>query len=180
MPAVLTGGAAFKPISITPEDSQFLESRQYDASVICGQIFRVPPHMIGIVDRTTSWGVGIEQQELGFVRNTLMGYLARGERALTAIHPPGQFVKFDLSERLRGDRLQRFQAHSLGIAGGFMVPDEARALEDMPPLPGGVGQTALAPINSTSLKALVDQSVADHQQQQQVAAGRAGDQPQQP
>lgn len=166
LPAVLTGGAKFNPITIKLEDLQFLQSRQYDASVICGQIFRVPPHMIGIVDRTTSWGTGIEQQELQFVRNTLVGYLTRGERALTDVHPPGQFVKFDLRERLRSDTLQRYQAHSLGIAGGFVLPDEARAQEDMPPLPDGIGQMALAPINAQTLKAMVDESIAAAKEQQ--------------
>jgi HK97 family phage portal protein len=162
-PAVLTGGAKFQPITITPEQAQFLQSRQYSASVISGQIFRVPPHMIGIVDRTTSWGTGIEQQEMGFVRNTLIGYLSRGEDALTAVHPPGQFVRFDLSERLRGDRLQRAQAATLEIASGYLLPDEARAQEDRPPLPGGIGQTALAPINAQALQELAHQSIAANQ-----------------
>lgn len=180
LPAVITGGATFKPITITPEQAQFLQSRQYSASQISGQIFRVPPHMIGIVDRTTSWGTGIEQQEMGFVRNTLIGYLARGEQALTAEHPRGQYVKFDLSERLRGDKLTRYQAHALGIASGFVLPDEARAEEDLAPLEGGIGRTALAPINAQTLKQMASQSIQSQQQKQNVAAGQSGDQPQQP
>lgn len=151
LPAVLTGGTKFNPITMKLEDLQFLQSRQYDASVISGQIFRIPPHMIGIVDRTTSWGTGIEQQQIGYVRDTLMGYLIRGERALTALHPPGQFVKFDLSERLRGDRLQRYTAYNLGRLGGWLNADEIRAEEDMPPLPNGEGQEYLVPINSELL-----------------------------
>jgi HK97 family phage portal protein len=167
LPAVLTGGMKFEAISITPEQAQFLQSRQYSASTISGQIFRVPPHMIGIVDRTTSWGTGIEQQEMGFVRNTLIGYLSRGEEAITAEHPAGQFMKFDLSERLRGDRLQRAQAASLEIASGYLLPDEARADEDRSPLPGGIGQTAMAPINAQSLKQMSQASIQQVQQQQQ-------------
>jgi HK97 family phage portal protein len=163
LPAVLTGGAKFNPITITPEDAQFLQTRQFSAGVICGQIFRVPPHMIGLVDRTTSWGTGIEQQEMGFVRNTLLGYLVKLERALTRIHPPGQFVKFDLTERLRGDRLQRAQAQTLGIANGSLLPDEARAEEDRPPLPDGIGQTPLAPINAQPLAAMALASIAAQQ-----------------
>lgn len=165
LPAVLTDGAKFNAIQITPEDSQFLQSRQYDASTISGQIFRVPPHMIGIVDRTTSWGTGIEQQELGFVRNTLIGYLTRGERALTALHPPGQFVKFDLSERLRGDKLQRYQAYSLGRLGGWLSADDIRASEDEPPLPDGQGQEYLVPANTTLLEAALKQISTGQQQQ---------------
>ncbi len=156
MPAVLTGGATFKPISITPQDSQFLESRQFSQSEISGMIFRVPPHMIGLVSRTTSWGTGIAQQEQGFVTNTLMGYLARLEEALTALGAQdGRIVKFDVGQRLRGDKLQRYQAYGLGIAGGFLCPDDARAAEDLPPLPDGLGQTFMVPINSQTLEQAV-------------------------
>jgi phage portal protein BeeE len=116
--------------------------------------------------RTTSWGTGIEQQEMGFTRNTLIGYLSRGERMMTALHPPGQYVKFDLRERLRGDRLQRAQASTLEIASGYLLPDEARADEDRPPLPDGIGQTAIAPINAQSLKQLAEASIAANQPQQ--------------
>ena len=149
--AVVTGGGHFKPITITPEQAQFLESRQFSAATISGQIFRVPPHMIGIVDRTTSWGTGIEQQEMGFVRNTLIGYISRGEAALTRVHPAGQFVKFDLTERLRGDKLQRYTAYNLGRLGGWLNADEIRAEEDLSPIPDGEGQEYLVPINSELL-----------------------------
>jgi len=172
LPAVLTGGAKIsQPITINPQDAQFLETRQFSASTISGQIFRVPPHMIGIVDRTTSWGTGIEQQELGFVRNTLIGYLTRGEQAMTALHPPGQFVKFDLTDRLRGDRLSRFTGHNLARLGGWMNADEIRATEDMPPLPGGQGQEYLVPINSELLTAAIEAAKQLQQQQQPPAQG---------
>jgi HK97 family phage portal protein len=166
IPAVLTGGARFKAISINPEDSQFLETRQYDAATISGQIFRVPPHMLGIVDRTTSWGTGIEQQEMGYVRNTLIGYLVRGEQMMTALHPGGQFAKFDLSVRLRGDKLSRYTAHNLGRLGGWLNADEIRAEEDMAPLPEGEGERYLVPINSELLTAAIaaaQQSIRDQQ-----------------
>lgn len=161
LPAVLTGGTQFKAISITPEDSQFLESRQFSQGEICGMLFRVPPHMVGIVDRSTSWGRGIEQQETGFVRNTLAGYLVRGERALTALHPPNQFVEFDIGQRMRGDKLERYQAYSLGMLGGWEFADEIRAEEGKPPLPEGIGQTVLAPINTEPLTAMLEKVKAE-------------------
>jgi len=164
LPAVLTGDAKFNPITITPEDSQFLESRQFSQSQISGMIFRVPPHMIGIVDRSTSWGTGIEQQERGYVTNTLSGYYGRLEAALTAVHPANRFVRANLSERLRGDTLQRYQAYGLGIASGFLCQDDARAAEHMPPLPDELGQTYLMPINAEPLKQAVMESIAASKQ----------------
>jgi HK97 family phage portal protein len=56
LPAVLSGGVKFNPTMINPQDSQFIESKAFTESQICGRVFRVPPHMVGIVDRSTSWG----------------------------------------------------------------------------------------------------------------------------
>jgi HK97 family phage portal protein len=120
LPAVLTGGTEWKPITMNHADAQFLEQMQFSESVISGRIYRVPPHMLGMVDRNTSWGAGIEQQELGFVRNTLLIWLARWEDLLTSWLPKGQFVTFDLSSRLRGDTLQRFLAYQIARVCGFM------------------------------------------------------------
>ena len=140
-------------------------------------IFRVPPHMIGIVDRSTSWGTGIEQQEMGFVRNTLQGYITRYERAMTAAHGGTTFVKMDLSHRLRGDKLQRYQAYSLGILGGFLCADDIRAAEDMPPVPGGIGKTFLAPINTEPLQNALQTSTQQSQQAATQAQAASGDSP---
>lgn len=160
LPAVLTAGATFKPVTITPEDSQFLESRGFSAGEISGMIYRIPPHMIGLVDRTTSWGTGVEQQELGYTRNTLQDYIGRLQDSLTALHPPGQFVNVDLNHRLRGDTLQRAQAGSLMLLAGAFCADEVRALFDMPELPDGEGKNVYVPVNTELLQAALAQVTA--------------------
>lgn len=158
LPAVLTEGAVFNPIQITPEDSQFLQSRGYTEQQICGRIFRVPPHMVGIVDRTTSWGTGIEQQERGFATNTLSGYVTRAERLFTSFAPSGQFANLNLAHRLRGDTLQRSQAGSLGMLAGWLCADDVRGgLFDMPPVPGGKGKEFYVPINTELLRLALEQ-----------------------
>jgi HK97 family phage portal protein len=53
LPAILTDSATFKPITISPNDAQLLEALGFSEQQICGRIFRVPPHMVGIVDKTT-------------------------------------------------------------------------------------------------------------------------------
>ena len=160
LPAVLTDGATFKPVTITPEDSQFLQSRGFSAGEISGMIYRIPPHMIGLVDRTTSWGTGVEQQELGYTRNTLQDYIGRLQESLTALHPPGQYVNLDLNHRLRGDTLQRAQAGSLMMLAGAWCADEVRALFDMPVAPNGQGNQFFAPINTELLQAALAQVAA--------------------
>ena len=134
LPAVLTGGARFNALSITPDDAQFLQTKQYTAGEISGLIYRIPPHMLGIVDRTTSWGTGIEQQELGFVRNTLGAWLKKWQAAFNRCVPEGQHVKFDLRDRLRGDTLQRMQAYQIERMIGLRSVNEMRPEEGWEPL----------------------------------------------
>lgn len=151
MPAVLTEGTKFNPIAVNPKDMQFLESRQFTAAEISGLIYRVPPHMLGIVDRTTSWGMGIQQQELGFVRNTLLAKVKRIEVAFNRILPKGQHVKFDLRHRLEGDTLQRLQGYMLERTMALRTINEQRVAEGWPPLDVVLYPWAddpMAPLNS--------------------------------
>ena len=105
--------------------------------------------MLGDVDRTTSWGKGIEQQAIGFVTYTLTPWLVRIEQACNVLFPPGSraFMKFNVDGLLRGDQKSRYDAYAIGIQSGFRNPDEVRALEDLPPIPGGKGQEFMKPLN---------------------------------
>lgn len=156
LPAVLTNGAKFNPITMSLQDAQFLEQMQFSASAISGMIWRVPPHMLGIVDKTTSWGKGIEQQEIGFVVNTLGIWIRRWEDLIRSWLPKGQFVTFDLSERLRGDTLQRWSTYQIGRVIGAMNNVEIRKAERMP-IPTDPDELAAlsdygAPLNSAPIK----------------------------
>ena len=66
--AVLEEGMAYKPISLPPEDSQFLETKQFSVTEIC-RIFRVPPHLVADLSRATF--SNIEYQSLNFVMHSL-------------------------------------------------------------------------------------------------------------
>lgn len=146
LPAVLSGGFTWKPITITPEESQFLETRKMQVTEIA-RLFGVPPHMIGDLEKSTSWGTGIEQQSIGFVTYTLRPWLSRIEAALSQIVPGGQFVKFNVDGLLRGDIKSRYEAYRVAVEGGWMSPDEVRELEDRAPIPGGVGKGFRQPLN---------------------------------
>lgn len=157
-PAVLTAGAKWTQIAINPDDAQFLQTRDFQRHEIAS-FFRIPEHMLGFQDRTSSWGSGIEQMEIGFVINTLRGWLSRIESYLSDLLPRSQICKFDLRGRLRGDTLQRFQAYTLARNGGWMNIDEIRELEDMPALPDGLGQAYFAPLNFAPMDQILDGSV---------------------
>lgn len=147
-PAIMSGGVKWRPIALTPNESQFLETRQFQRSEIA-MWFRVPPHMIGDTTKSTSWGTGIEQQSIGFVTYTLRPWLTCIEQVFTALLPRGQFAKFNIDGLLRGDVKARWEAYRLGRDAGVYSVNDIRALEDLPPVDGGEGR--IQPMNFVPL-----------------------------
>jgi len=152
--AVLGRGANFHPVSISPHDAQLLEERRFQLSEIA-RLFGVPPHMLGDVDRSTSWGSGIEEQTHGFLTFTLQAHINRFEHAvndsLLRKGSTGRFLKFDLGGLLRGTTLQRYQAYAVGY-GRWLSVNEIRRDEDLSPIEGG--DDVLAPQNLIPLEDL--------------------------
>ena len=136
LPAVLTNGFNWQSLSISPEESQFLETRQFQRSEIC-MMYGVPPILIGDTKETTAWGTGVEQITLGAVTYTFSAWTACIESELSAMLPRGQFVRFDYNALLRGDTESRFNAHKAAITGTFKTINEVRAEEEMDPVKGG-------------------------------------------
>lgn len=133
-PGVLTGGATWQPISVNAHDAQFLETRKFQVAEIA-RLFGIPPHMIGDVERSTSWGSGIEQQQIGFVQYSINPRLSRLEAAFNQLLPRGQFLKWNVNGLLRGDSKSRAEFYSKGIQNGWFLRSEARQLEDLPKVP---------------------------------------------
>ncbi|MBQ9632459.1 MAG: phage portal protein [Lachnospiraceae bacterium] len=139
--AVLEEGMAYKPISLPPEDSQFLSTREFGVEEIC-RIFRVPPHMVQDLKRATF--SNIEHQSIDFVVHTLDPWLVRIEKAivkdlLIEDEKDLYFPKFNVDGLLRGDYKSRMDGYSVGISTGIISPNEARRKENMPPLPEDEG-----------------------------------------
>lgn len=141
-PMVLEGGTKWEQLTINPEDAQMLESRAFSIEEVC-RFFGVPPHMVGHTEKTTSWGTGLEQQTLGFQKFTLRRRLKRIEQAAEKqlLTPndraQGITVEFNLEGLLRGDSKARSDFYASGLMNGWMTINEVRALENMPPVPGG-------------------------------------------
>lgn len=148
-PAILSGGLKWKPIAIAPNEAQFLETRQFQRSEIA-MLFRVPPHMIGDTTKTTSWGTGIEQLSIGFLKFTLKPWLTCIEQILSKQLPRGQFFKFNIDGLLRGDVKSRWEAYRLGRETGAYSVNDILAMEDRPPI-GPEGDIRLQPMNFAPL-----------------------------
>lgn len=134
-PGILAGGATWRPLSISPEDAQFLETRRFQVEEIA-RLYGVPPHMVGSMEKNTAWGSGIEQLSLGFARFTLLPWIVRIENAISQMLPRGQFFKFNQRGLLRADAAAEAESFSKAIQVGWMTRNEARALQELPPLPG--------------------------------------------
>ena len=139
--ALLEEGMTYKPISLPPEDSQFLSTREFGVEEIC-RIFRVPPHMVQDLKRATF--SNIEHQAIDYVVHTLDPWLVRIEKAivkdlLVEEEKDDYFPKFNVDGLLRGDYKSRMDGYSVGISTGIISPNEARQKENMPPLPEDEG-----------------------------------------
>ena len=139
--AVLEENMHYKPISLPPEDSQFLSTREFGVEEIC-RIFRVPPHMVQDLKRATY--SNIEHQSIDFVVHTLDPWLIRIEKAiikdvLLEEEKDVYFPKFNVDGLLRGDIESRMRAYGTGISNGFFSPNDARRKENMPLIPAEEG-----------------------------------------
>lgn len=134
--ALLEEGMSYKPISLPPEDSQFLSTREFGVEEIC-RIFRVPPHMVQDLKRATF--NNIEHMSIDFVMHTLMPWLTRIEQAiikdvLVEEEQDSYFPKFNVEGLLRGDYKSRMEGYNIARSGGWMTANDIRRLEDLDPI----------------------------------------------
>ena len=161
-PLILVEGTEIKELSLSASDAQLLESRSFSVEDIA-RFFGVPPHMIGHTEKTTSWGSGIEQMSVGFVTYTLQPYLNRIEQELNRklFRTAGRFFEFETKGLMRGDSAAQAAYFTAALGGsggpGWMTPNEVRALNNLPALPGGDELSSWA----TPADPQVDQPVSD-------------------
>lgn len=139
--AVLEEGMKYNPISISPSDAQFLETRKFQVNEIC-RIYKVPPHMVADLDKSSF--SNIEQQSLEFVEYTLDPWVCRWEQALkkellSEKEKDNYFVKFNVDGLLRGDYASRMQGYATARQNGWMSANDIRALENMNLIPDDKG-----------------------------------------
>ncbi|MBP3479534.1 MAG: phage portal protein [Oscillospiraceae bacterium] len=139
--AVLEEGMKYTPISISPNEAQFLETRKFQINEIA-RIFRVPPHMVGDLEKSSF--SNIEQQSLEFVKYTLDPWVIRWEQALyrtllSEEEKKSYFFKFNVEGLLRGDYQSRMQGYATARQNGWMSANDIRELEDLDRIPAELG-----------------------------------------
>lgn len=136
---VLEEGLTFKPISISPEQAQFLSSRQFSIEEVA-RIFNVPPHMLKDLSKSSFNNIEMQSQE--FVTYTLMPYITRIEQEMNLklfrTNELGKtFIEFNVNGLLRGDVKSRTEAYKTAITNGYMSINEVRQKENMNSIEGG-------------------------------------------
>jgi HK97 family phage portal protein len=136
---VLEGDMSYQGITLNPEDAQMLESRSFSIEEIC-RWFRVPPFMVGHVDKQSSWASSVEGMNLLFLTNTLRPMLVNIEQEISRCLLNGDedlFAEFSVEGLLRADSAGRSAYYTTALQNGWMSRNDVRRLENLPPIEGG-------------------------------------------
>jgi HK97 family phage portal protein len=133
--AILDAETDFQSVTIPPDQLQFLESRRWQVGEVA-RMFGLPPHLVGDVEKSTSWGTGIEVQNVGLITYTASSYTKRIEQRVTReiVATRGQVSEFDLNDLMRGSTVERYQALLSATGGPWLSRNEARISENKAPL----------------------------------------------
>ena len=150
--AVLEEGLEFQPITIPPDQAQFLQSREFSISEIA-RIFNVPPHLLK--DLTKSSFNNIEMQSQEFVIYSLMPYLNKIELEMNTklfrkTNVGKEYIKFNTNALLRGNIKDRADYYKTAISNGWMSVNEVRGKEEMNKITDG--DKHFIPLNMTTIK----------------------------
>jgi HK97 family phage portal protein len=148
--AVLEDGAKYTQMALTSVDLEFLASRQFQITDIA-RWFNVPAFKLGITDKTAMKDMPSAEQE--YVNTAIAPDLDLWEQRLGFtfdLHAEGLRVDFDSAPLLRADILTRYNAARLGILSGFLTPNEVRANERLPMVPGRANDL-MVPANTAAL-----------------------------
>lgn len=167
-PVILEAGMKAVPIGIDPKDAQLLESRVRSAEEVCS-LFGVPPPMIGLGDKASSWASSSEAMNSWFLQYALRPWIRRIESAIWdgILNPKEQasfYAEFSVEGLLRADTQGRASLYSQGLQNGWMSRNEVRRLENLPPIEGGdiyTAQTNLVPLDQLGQPDPIDRMLAD-------------------
>jgi HK97 family phage portal protein len=138
---ILEGGFTTQAIGVSPQDAETMAARKFQVSELA-RFFGVPPHLVGDVEKSTSWGSGIEQQNLGFLQYTLDPYLEIWETSIQRwLVKPADVGRIHAEHNraglLSGDSTARANYMKTQVDTGLLTINEGRRIDNRPPLPGG-------------------------------------------
>ncbi|MEX7116417.1 phage portal protein, partial [Pseudomonas aeruginosa] len=179
---VAEAGLKYQGITMNPEAAQMLESRSFNVEEMC-RWFRVPPFMVGHMDKQSSWASSVEAQNLHFLTNSLRPLLVNIEQEITRCligeaDAEEFFAEFAVEGLLRADSAGRAAWYNTALQNGWMSRNEVRRLENLPPIEGGnvfTVQSALVPLEQLGATAGGVSPAATAYMLRLVAANESGD-----
>jgi HK97 family phage portal protein len=140
--AILENGMDVKNIGLSPDDSQFLETRRFQVAEMARIICYIPPHLLGDTERSTSWGTGIESQNIGFNQFGLLPIEILIEQRikeslLGVVEKKTLYAKFCVEGLLRGDSKARAAFYTTMRNLSAFNANDILELEDRNPRMGG-------------------------------------------
>lgn len=149
---LLENGMKFAQMAISPVDAEVLASRNFSVEEIC-RWFAVPPFMIGHLEKTTSFGTGIEQQQIAFRQFCLQRIMRRIEQALERrlLAPGEQYtlcIEHDADASQRMDSVSRATFGTQMVNNGIYTRNEIRRKERLPDHPDADKLTVLGSLTT--------------------------------
>lgn len=147
--AILEEGMKIEKMSVSPQDSQFIATRQFGV-VDIARFFRVPLAYLGSIENSST-RANIEEQGIQFQRNTILPWVKRWEAELNRklFTGPEYYIRFNMDGLLRGDIRSRYEAYTKGRQWGWISANDVRKFENLPPIEGG--DAYLQPLNMTEV-----------------------------
>lgn len=147
--ALLEEGANIVKTGMPPKDAEFLANHKQQKADVA-MLYRIPAHMIGDTERSTSWGTGMEEQTLGFTVFTVRPWTVREEQKTNMMLIPREerrryYAEVQLDSLLRGDIEKRWKSYLTGWQMGVYSPNMIGDKENLNPIPDG--DTHYVPLN---------------------------------
>ncbi len=135
-PIVMGRGWEWQTISITPEESQFLQTMGWSEAQ-CARLFG--PGIAEILGYETGDGMtyaNVQDRDITLLKYAVGKWIRRVERVIYDMLPKPQYAIFNRDALLETNTLQRYQAYALALANKpWKLEDEVRELENLKPLP---------------------------------------------
>lgn len=147
---ILEDGMVYTPISISPQQAQYIEARKLTREEVAAAFF-IPPPLVGILDHATY--SNITEQHKILYQDTLGPWLTMLQQEINtqviAEMPDSQdvYCEFNIAEKMRGSFEEQAAAASTATGGPWMTRNEQRARMNLPWLPGG--DELIVPLNVT-------------------------------
>jgi HK97 family phage portal protein len=134
--AFINRNVRITPWQLSPEDAQWIQSRQFQKSEIATW-FGIPDSLVGLTEKQSSWGTGIAEMHEALATWTFKPWTSRIEERLTLLLPPTIKAEFDYRALLDPSPEAKIALLLQQTGRPILTVNEARKIQNLPPIEGG-------------------------------------------